>query len=205
MKSSFYETPDLPKGLFKACIVPRPIGWISTVDINGGVNLAPFSFFNIVCEDPPMIMFSTTNAHVEGGPKDSLKNIEDTKEFVVNIATYNLREQVNLSSAELPRQENEFKHAGLECLASTLVKPPRVKESPIQLECVYYQSLQLPTSSSQNINRMIIGLVKGIHVDSEVLTDGLVDIEKLQPIARMGYNDYAVITHNNTFRMLRPS
>ena len=193
----------LPKGLFKACVVQRPIAWVSTVDKVGHFNIAPFSYFNIVCEDPPMVMFSTTNAHADGGAKDSLKNAEDTGEFVVNIATYEQRDAVNLSSLELPRGESEFELASIEHEKSELVKAPRVKHAPIHLECAYHQSVQLPTSSSANINRMVIGRVLGVHVRPEILTDGLIDIEKMRPIARLGYNDYET-SGNSRFTMMRP-
>lgn len=199
----FYPTPELPRGLFKACIVPRPIAWISTIDRNGELNLAPFSYFNAVCDEPPMIMFSATNAHFEGGPKDTLKNIEEVGEFVVNIATYDMRLHVNESSADLPRNCNEFDYANVEYEDSELIKPPRVKNSPIHLECLYHTSVQLPSNRSKEIiNRMVIGRVIGINVKKEVMTDGLLDIRKIQPIARLGYNDYATI--DNIFKMLRP-
>lgn len=201
----FYETSKknhgLPHNPFKACIVPRPIGWITSQDSEGHVNLAPFSYFNAICDEPPMVMFSTTNGHVEGGPKDTLKNVEETGEFVVNIATYSLREAVNKTSANLSRKENEMEFAHLNTLPSTLVKPPRVKESPIHLECHYFQSVQLPQDNGL-INRMVIGKVVGIHIDESVLTQGLIDISKLQPISRLGYMEYAVI--DRVFKMERP-
>lgn len=198
----FFPLKLLPQGLFKACVTPRPIAWISTIDKKGNVNLAPFSYFNIVCDDPAMVMFATTSAHVEGGPKDSLRNAEETGEFVVNIPTFALREAVNLTSADLSRCRSEFEFAKLEHEPSELVKAPRVKGSPINLECAYYQSVQLPISPG-NINRMVIGRVLGIHVCPSVLTDGKIDLKKLQLIARLGYNDYEVVGKDQ-FSMIRP-
>jgi flavin reductase (DIM6/NTAB) family NADH-FMN oxidoreductase RutF len=199
----FYDATKLPKGLFKACIVPRPIAWVSSVSEQGVFNLAPFSYFNAIADQPPLVMFSTTNTHIEGGAKDSLLNIEATKEFVINMATYDMREAVNLSSADLPRQENEFDFANIEYEPSEIVHVPRVKASPIHLECIYYTSVQLPTEGAETINRMVIGKVVGIHIREEILTDGKVDIAKLQPIARLGYNDYAKIS-TDIFSMIRP-
>jgi flavin reductase (DIM6/NTAB) family NADH-FMN oxidoreductase RutF len=199
----FYDSSALPKGLFKACIVPRPIAWVSSVSKKGVFNLAPFSYFNAISDQPPMIMFSTTNAHIEGGAKDSLENIEETGEFVVNIATYDMREAINLSSAELPREQDEFEFSLVEHEPSELVKVPRVKKSPVHLECLYHTSVQLPTDSTENINRMVIGRVLGIHINPQVMTDGRIDISKLEPIARLGYNDYAKITHD-IFTLIRP-
>lgn len=201
----FYKTSDnqhgLPHDPFKACIIPRPIGWITSQDELGNLNLAPYSYFNAVSDSPPMVMFATTSEHIEGGPKDSLRNIEETKEFVVNIATYFIKEAINITSTNLPRNQSEIEYANLETIPSQLVKPPRIKASPIHLECTYHQSVQLPTSAKQ-VNRLIIGHVIGIHINDEILTDGLIDIKKLMPITRLGYTDYAVITE--VFSMTRP-
>ncbi|HVV67718.1 MAG TPA: flavin reductase family protein [Gammaproteobacteria bacterium] len=199
-----YKISDLPKNLFKACITPRPIGWLSTVNPDGIPNLAPFSYFNVICDNPPMVMFSTMDSHIEGGPKDTLYNVEETGEFVVNVATFELREQVNLTSANLPRKQSEFEYSGLEYLPSILVKPFRVKNAPIQMECKYYQSIQLPVFSKDDINRMVIGTVELVHINPAILTDGFIDYDKFQPIARLGYNHYAVVTGKNIFKLDRP-
>ena len=200
----FYNSSSLPKGLFKACVVPRPIAWISSISKEGVFNLAPFSYFNAIADQPPMIMFSTTNAHIEGGAKDTLKNIEETGEFVVNIATYEMREAINLSSADLPRTKNEFEFSEVEHEPSVLIKVPRVKKSPIHLECLYHTSVQLPTDADENINRMVIGKIIGIHIDPKIMIDGRIDISKLEPIARLGYNDYARISAD-IFSLIRPT
>jgi flavin reductase (DIM6/NTAB) family NADH-FMN oxidoreductase RutF len=202
----FYETSGpsgLPHDPFKACVVPRPIGWISTLDRDGLVNLAPFSFFNAVSSDPPMVMYCTNGRHSEGGPKDSLRNVRESGEFVANIATWELREQVNITSAPVGRVIDEMSLAALQPAASRLVRPPGVARSPVRLECRLHQIIELPQARSGASNNAVIGHVLGIYIDDSVLVDGLVDIGRLQPIARLGYMDYAVVTE--TFRMQRPA
>ncbi|MBI2587020.1 MAG: flavin reductase family protein, partial [Rhodospirillales bacterium] len=136
----FYRT-DGPHGLphdpFLSCIVPRPIGWVSTVSADGIVNLAPYSFFNGVAVKPPMVMFASSGRQAHG-PKDSLANIEATGEFVCNLATWELRERMNQTSAPVPPEIDEFALAGLETEPSQLVKPPRVKAAPVHLECRHH-------------------------------------------------------------------
>lgn len=185
----------LPKGIFKACVIPRPIAWISSKDTHGNHNLSPFSYFNIVCDDPPMVMFATTGAHHSGGAKDTLKNVEETKEFTVNLVSYGSREAMNITSIGFSRGVNEFDMAEVAHLPGELIRTRRVKESPISLECIYHQSIQLPTSDNDNlINRMVIGEVVGIHVDPNILThDKRIDTSKLNLIARLGYNRYTKI------------
>ena len=201
----FYWTEDndhgLPHDPFKSCIVPRPIGWISTISADGIVNLAPYSFFNGVNQDPPMVMFAS-NGRQPHGPKDTMRNCEDTREFVCNIATWDLREEMNLSCAALGPEVDEFAFAGLEMAASELVAPPRVKAAPIHMECVYHQTVDLPSSDPSVRNAMVLGRVVGIHISDDVLTDGLVDASKFRPIARLGYMDYARV--DEVFEMRRP-
>lgn len=182
----------LPKGLFKACVVPRPIAWISSKDAEGNPNLAPFSYFNIVCEDPPMIMFATTGSHHSGGAKDTLKNVEETKEFTVNLVNYQSREAMNITSLDFSRAINEFNMAEVQDLPGELVQTSRVKEAPISLECIHHESIQLPTPIDSNlVNRMVIAKVLGIHVNSDLLTeDKRINTNKLNLIARVGYNAY---------------
>lgn len=201
----FYETAEnkhgLPHDPFKSCIVPRPIGWISTVDRAGVVNLAPYSFFNGVSSDPHLVMFSS-NGRKKGEMKDTVTNCRETGEFVANIATWNLRSEMNLSAGQYPAETDEMALADLEAEASVLVAPPRVKASPIHLECRTHQIVELPSNDPRDANAMVIGQVVGIHIHDDVLTDGLIDITKLQPIARMGYMDYAKI--DSVFTMPRP-
>ena len=202
----FYETKTnnhgLPHDPFKSCVAPRPIGWITTLDKEGRVNLAPYSFFNGVASDPPMVMFAN-NAPAERPAKDSLANCEATGEFVCNIATWDLREAMNRTSAPVPAGTDEMTLAGLEAAPSRLVKPPRVKAAPIHLECLYDQTVELPRNTPGGRNAMVLGRVVGIHIDESVLSDGLVDPGKFKPIARLGYMDYTLV--ETVFTMHRPS
>jgi len=201
----FYETKNphgLPHDPFKSCIVPRPIGWVSSLDGDGVVNLAPFSFFNGVASEPPMVIIGT-NGRRRPGVKDTLANCEETREFVVNIATWELREAMNRTSAPVARDVDEMALAGLEPEPSVLVKPPRVKASPVHLECRYLQTVNLPSTNPEVHNAIVVGQVLGIHIAEEILTDGMVDMTKFHPIARLGYMDYAAV--GKVFTMHRPT
>ena len=196
----FYETRHhhgLPHDPFKGCVVPRCIGWISTMSRTGTTNLAPYSFFNGVSANPPMVMFASG-----GQRKDSLANVEATGEFVCNLATWELREQMNLTSADAGPEVDEFELAGLDREPSVLVKPPRVKDAPIHLECRHYTTVELPCGPGVQHNAVVIGEVVGIHIRDSVLTDGMVDMRKFRPIARLGYMDYTIA--DEVFTMLRP-
>ena len=187
---------------FNQLVVPRPIGWISSLGRDGHVNLAPFSFFNAVAYVPPQVMFATTGPHRDGGAKDSLRNIRETGEFVVNLATWALREAVNASSAAAPGGIDEFELAGLTKEPARVVQPPRVAESPVHLECVLTTTVELPTPDPTDPNTVVFGEVVGIHIDDEVIVDGRVDVLKLDPIARLGYDQYTRVT--DIFAMTRP-
>ena len=199
----FYEPDKRNHGLrynpFKALVVPRPIGWISSVDTDGIPNLAPYSMFNAVADDPPCVMFASSTK-IGGAPKDSKHCAEATGEFVVNLATYNSREPMNRSSEPLPLGTSEFDTTQLEFEPSVLVKAPRVRCSPVQLECKFLQSIEMP--SGVNRNFVTFGRVVGIHIDDELIVDGRVDICRARPIARMGYMDYAVV--DSVFEMIAP-
>ncbi|HZD25005.1 MAG TPA: flavin reductase family protein [Alphaproteobacteria bacterium] len=200
----FFPT-DRPHGLphnpFNALVQPRPIGWISSMDAEGRVNLAPYSFFNAVAYTPPQVMFAATGPHAEGGYKDSVANIEATGEFVVNIATWALREAMNLTAAPAPHDVDEFGVAGLTATPAALVKVPWVAESPAHLECLHTQTVHV-LSDSEEANVVVFGRVVGIHIDDAVLIDGMVDYRKLDAIARLGYMDYARTV--DIFSMRRP-
>lgn len=203
----FYETEGgdhgLPYNPIKACILPRPIGWISSMDGAGRVNLAPFSFFNLVSERPPLVVFCPNGPHSEGGEKDSLRNIRERGEFVANLATYELRQAVNASAAPLPRHVDEFEAAGVTPEPSALVAPPRVRESPLHLECLLERIVELPGEMGGVRNHMVLGRVAGVQVRDSMIVDGMVRPERLKAIARLGYMDYAVV--EQTFTMPRPS
>lgn len=187
----------LPHNPFKSCVIPRPIGWITSVDSRGRVNLAPFSFFNALASEPPLVMMSINGRHGAGGPcKDTLANCRETGEFVANMATHDLRDAVSKTSGPFPTGESELDAAGLTAEASRLVSPPRVAESPIHLECKVHQILDLPSDNPDAPNTMVIGRVVGVNIRDDVLTpDGRVDVEKIRPIARLGYQDYATVDH----------
>ena len=202
----YYEPGVTPHGLphdpFKSCVIPRPIGWISTVDRDGRHNLAPYSQFQNVTFNPPIVMFSA-NQNTRGDRKDSVRNAEDTGEFVWNMATYDLREAVNKSAEELPHGVDEFAHAGLKKLASRLVKPARVAGSPVHFECVYLNTLRFPGVPPMGSADVVFGRVVAVHIDDACLTpEGLVDVLNIKPLARMGYYDYTYV--DNQFRMVIP-
>jgi len=200
----FYETLDNKHGLkhdpFKALLVPRPIGWISTISKAGECNIAPYSFFNAVGERPHYVVFSSS------GLKDSLRNIEETGEFVCALATYDLRHKMNMTSAAVPHGIDEFAIGDLTATPSRLVKPPRVKESPVAFECLHWQTVQLPPlPNGKPAYSVIFGQVVGVYIDDGFLKDGRVDTGAMRPIARLGYMDYAVVTPETVFSIDRPT
>jgi len=187
---------------FKSCVVPRPIGWISTLSADGVANLAPFSQFQNITYDPPIVMISA-NQRTIGKRKDTVNNIEATGEFVWNMATYALREAVNVSSQEFPPEVDEFERAGLTKLAALEVKPPRVGESPVHFECRHLQTIRIPGYGEMGSADIVIGRVVHIHIADEVLTaDGRLDIESIKPLARLGYYNYTCV--EKQFEMLPP-
>jgi len=201
----FYKTEDhhgLKHNPFKSLIVPRPIGWVSSQDSDGIVNLAPYSYFNGVGSDPPTVMFASEGAHTEGGFKDSASNVQSTGEFVCNLATWDLREAMNATSALVARSVDEFELAGLTPAPSQLVKPPRVKESPVHLECTHLKTVSLPSNDPERPSLVVFGRVVGIHIDDSIISEGLIDMEVFKPIARLGYMDYTVV--EKVFTMRRP-
>ncbi|KAJ9197283.1 hypothetical protein DTO027B5_332 [Paecilomyces variotii] len=201
----FYQpgkTPHrLPRDPFKACVVPRPIGWISTRSPDGVDNLAPFSQFNNLTFDPPYVMFSANQTEL-GVRKDTTINTEASGEFVWNMATYPLREAVNISAEQVPYGTDEFERAGLTKAPAHLVRCSMVRDSPIRFECRYHSTLRLPGNPPMGTVDIIIGLVVGVHISEDVLTDGIVDLSKAQPIARCGYFQYTRISE--TFEMVIP-
>ena len=192
----YYETATNDHGLrynpLKACVVPRPIGWITTINAEGLVNLAPFSFFNLLSYDPPFVLFSAGVHEEDGGKKDSVVNVEATGEFVYNMSTWAQKDQMNETARIVERGVDEMAAAGLEPLPSRLVRPPRVKGSPVHFECVLHQVVLLPGRTPSSVHDVVIGRVVAVHIDDAALTaDGRVDVLKLRPIARLGYQDYA--------------
>ena len=189
----------LPHDPLTALVVPRPIGWISTLGRNGIVNLAPYSFFNAVAANPPFVMFSSA------GIKHSQLNSEQTGEFVASLATYELREELNITSAMVGAEVSEPELARLEMAPSVAVKPPRVKKSPVALECRYLKTVELPGPDGKPHSfSIVIGEVVGIYIDDSVIVNGIVDLSQASPIARLGYLDqYTVV--DTIFKMTRPA
>ena len=175
--------------LLSGAIIPRPIGWISSLSPDGTPNLAPFSFFNAVGDDPPHVVFSTVRTGDVN--KDTLNNILTTGEFVVNMVTEDLVEQANTTSATVAPEVNEFELAGLTPALSIVVKPPRVAESPIQMECrlVHHYALE----GSQNGGAVLmVGRIEVFHIDPSVLLDDFkINVANYRPVARLAGSDYA--------------
>jgi flavin reductase (DIM6/NTAB) family NADH-FMN oxidoreductase RutF len=197
----FYEPSKghcLAHDPFKAIVAPRPIGWISTRDGEGRTNLAPYSFFNAVCDRPPMVMFSSS------GWKDTVANIQAVGEFVCNLVTRPLADKMNCTSAALPHGVDEFEFAGLAAAPSRIVKPPRVAEAPAALECKLVQIMQLHGADGSALDQYLtIGEVVGVHIDCAYLKAGLFDLLATHPIQRAGYAaDYTEATIG--FQMARP-
>jgi flavin reductase (DIM6/NTAB) family NADH-FMN oxidoreductase RutF len=197
----FYDPRDgrapLPFDPLKALVAPRPIGWISTVSAAGVLNLAPYSFFNMVCNRPAIVGFASD------GYKHSAANAEATGCFVHNIATFGLRLQMNASSATVGEEIDEFQLAGLTPEPSLNVAAPRVREAVAAFECRYLQTVPLgATNGGEPVNYLVLGEIVGVHIDESILTDGVVDTAKLEPIARLGGSDYAVV--REVFQMKRP-
>jgi len=193
----YYDPEKNDHGLshdpFKSCVVPRPIGWISTISIGGIHNLAPYSQFQNLTFDPPYVMFAA-NQNTRGERKDSVVNAEQTGEFVYNMATYDLREAVNRSAAEVPPEVDEFELAGVTKAPSVRVKPCRVAESPVHFECRYHSTLRLPGNGPMGTVDIVIGRVVLIHIrDDFISPDGRIDILRIRPLARLGYYDYTTV------------
>lgn len=187
---------------FKSFISPRPIGWIGSIDGQGRTNLAPYSFFNAMASNPPIVVFGS-GSRPDGTKKDSQLNIEETGEFTLNVVAHALRDQMNETSAALPHGDDEMRHAGLEGAPSRLIKPLRVSKAPISMECVYLQTVELECWAAPQRNFTIFGKVVGVHVSEDVVVDGLARPERWQPVSRLGYFDYATVTE--TFEMFRPA
>ena len=186
----------------KAIISPRPIGWISSRGKNGTFNLAPYSFFNAISEHPPMVIFSSAASN-SSHHKDSLRNVIETEEFVVNIVSSTLGDAMNMTSAGLSYGESEFVAANLQMANCETVSAPRVAASPAALECKLWKIIELPKPDHESGGVMVVGTITGIHIDDAVIKDGKVDVKVYQPLARLGYMDYAKIS--DVFTMQRPN
>jgi len=193
----FYEPGQSTSGLkhnpFKACCVPRPIGWLSTVSAEGVHNLAPYSQFQNLTWDPPMVLVAA-NSRPDGSPKDTAANILATGEFVWNMATFALRDLVLKSSTEDPPGVDEFERYGIEWLPASRVAPRRVARSPVHFECRLREHLFIAGNTPAAGTNLLIGEVVGVHIDDAAIRDGKLDVATLQPLARLGYRDYTRVT-----------
>ena len=198
----FYEPEKrdrkmLPYDPFKAIVAPRPIGWITSMSLRGEVNLAPYSFFNGINSRPNLVMFGSE------GFKDSVAFIEQTREFVCSLATWDLRNEMNATAAPMARGVNEMERAGLAPAPCRIVKPPRVAASPCALECKLINIVAMQTYDGQPVDcHVVFGQVVGVHIDDRYVVDGLLDTAAMKPIARCGYDQYAVV--DSVFSMVRP-
>jgi flavin reductase (DIM6/NTAB) family NADH-FMN oxidoreductase RutF len=186
-------------------VAPRPIAWVSTVSASGQPNLAPFSFFNCVCVAPPLLAFAPglrppKQAGSPAGPKDTLRNIRETQEFVINIVTYDLARAMNLTSGEYGPSINEFELAHIASSPAQVVKAPRVAASPVTFECKLYQILDF--SPSPESGSLVIGEIVSIHIADAHMKDGKLDRDSLDMIGRMGGIQYTRTTRR--FEMARP-
>jgi len=199
----FYKPKKNPFSIdpYKSLIFPRPIGWISSIDKKGIVNLAPYSYFNAIADDPPQIMFVAGASDRSSQKKDTLTNIMATKEFVVNFATSATRNQMNLSSKDIHKDDDEFVLTKLKKRKSRLVKVPSVANSPVNLECKLLKSIKLK-SSSRKFSTMVMGEVIGIYIKDSFIVKGRVNSAAMRYVARMGYSEYTTVS--SKFKMKRP-
>lgn len=185
-------TDSFKRGIFNAIVAPRPIGWMSTVDAQGHANLAPFSYFNIVSNDPPMLVFSC-NTPEDRPAKDTLRNVRETDEFVFNFASAALVNEMNMTSSALAPGVDEFEYAGLEKAPCKLVKAPRVARSPASLECKVFKVMNIANENGGPEVHVIFGKVVGMHIHPDFLDDhGHFRTELAQPVTRLGGAEYAI-------------
>jgi len=196
------ESCPLPFSPFKACTVPRPIGWLSSISATGVENIAPYSQWNNLTFDPPMVMFAA-NRYPDGRRKDTVINAEETGWFAWNLATYDLREAVNITAMALAPDESEFDRIDVTRVYAENGGVPMVKESPCKFECRYLSTHTQKGNSSMGTVDVVFAQVELIHIDDQFIqSDGRLDIAAIQPIARLGYFDYTVV--RETFEMRVP-
>jgi flavin reductase (DIM6/NTAB) family NADH-FMN oxidoreductase RutF len=203
MASPYFYEPKLGHGLahdpFKAIVAPRPIGWVTTMSAAGEVNLSPYSFFNIIAEQPHLVAFSSQ------GRKDAMTFAEEGGDFVCNFASWDLRHQVNETSAPLPRGENEMRATGLDPAPARIVRPPLVSVAPAALECLWVETIALKSAAGAQAGyHLVIGEVVGVHIDDRLLVDGIVDTAAARPLMRGGYREFFTVDTSNRFSMERP-
>lgn len=201
------KTSDLSpveiQSVLNCAIAPRPICFASTVDRDGNVNLSPFSYFNLFSVNPPTCVFSPSRRVRDNTTKHTLENIKEVPECVINIVNYDMVQQASLASVEYAKGVNEFIKAGFTMLASEMVKPPRVAESPVQLECVINDIVHL--GHGAGAGNLVVAEVKLIHINESVLGDtGKIDQRKMDHVARLGGDWYCRVTNDNLFEVAKP-
>lgn len=202
IKVSDLKTAELQNYLQYA-IAPRPICFVSTIDKEGRVNLSPFSFFNIFSTNPPICIFSPARRVRDNTTKHSLENVLEVPECVINIVNYNMVQQTSLASVEYPKGVNEFVKAGFTELKSELVKPPRVAESPVQMECVVKEVISL--GNEAGAGNLVLAEIKLIHIKEDILdVNGKIDQEKIDLVARLGGDWYCRVNADNLFQVEKP-
>ncbi|NIP13459.1 MAG: flavin reductase family protein [Pseudomonadales bacterium] len=195
----FYDPRETPQpeplghNPINALVAPRPIGWIGSLSGDGAPNLAPFSYFNLVSADPPVVAFAPHEKTAAGGPKDTLANVRNVPEFTASIVSEALAAPMNESSRVLPHGASEFAVAGLTPAASRVVAPPYVREALAALECRVFDIVELPSRPTGRRSHLVIGEVVGIHIDDRLIVDGRIDSLALAQLARLGYHDYTVV------------
>ena len=196
------KTQDI-QAILTGAVAPRPIAFASTIDKEGHPNLSPFSFFNAFSSNPPILIFSPARRGRDNTTKHSFENVKEVSEVVINVVTYDIVQQMSLSSADYPKGVSEFEKAGLTPIPSETVKPFRVKESPIQFECTVKEVVEL--GDEGGAGNLVICHINRIHVSDDILTDaGKIDNEKIQLVGRMGGNDYVKAFGNSLFQIPKP-
>jgi flavin reductase (DIM6/NTAB) family NADH-FMN oxidoreductase RutF len=202
IKVSDLKTAELQNYLQYA-IAPRPICFVSTIDKEGNVNLSPFSFFNMFSTNPPICIFSPARRVRDNTTKHSLENVLEVPECVINIVNYDMVQQTSLASVEYPKGTNEFIKAGFTELASELVKPPRVAESPVQMECIVREVISL--GNEAGAGNLVLAEIKLIHIQEDILDEsGKIDQEKIDLVARLGGDWYCRVNSDNLFKVEKP-
>lgn len=196
-------TPVQLQNYLQYAIAPRPICFASTIDAAGNVNLSPFSFFNLFGTNPPMCVFSPARRVRDNTIKHSLENVLEVSECVINIVDYAMVQQTSLASTEYAKGVNEFEKAGFTMLASEVVRPPRVAEAPVQLECIVTQVI--PLGDKNGAGNLVLAEIKRIHIKEEILdADGKIDQAKIDLVARLGGDWYCRVTAENLFKVAKP-
>lgn len=196
-------SPTQTQMILQSAIAPRPIAFVSTIDENGAINLSPFSFFNMFSANPPIAIFSPAKRVRDNSSKHTLENVLQVKECVINMVSYEMVQQMSLASTDYPKGVDEFVKAGFTALASDLVKPPRVKESPVQMECIVKEVIAL--GDAPGAGNLVIAEIIKIHIAENILdAEGKIDPIKINQVARLGGDWYARITEDSLFKVAKP-